>query len=347
VLKTESSEYFKYEAEFNFKVNSDLTEEQDFRYAVKKEWVDQWNSRDPTQTEVAVDGSSKDISIKETIIDGTEYIVFVIGDEHTNSSVHEGTHSASLRYFESKSPGSTSGTSGGSGGSSGGGLVGGSGSETPVEEVTSEKYNWSVSAITSEDSKSFQISGYPGATFEKYIVVRNTGDSNVTLDVDCVSFEDQCSWVDVEVDRVVLNRNSFSEKTIAVSGTVPESFSERDSPVQFSIQVSDPEFNGSQSGPHVGYVDFTVTDDPFLGRALDVALKGLEWREFESPVSWGHSVPYLFFFVPLFWAALLNGVWRLVEWLAPFKEDQYKKKWSTNMRWITTVTAFLLTYIVL
>jgi len=283
VLKTESSEYFKYEAEFNFKVNSDLTEEQDFRYAVKKEWVDQWNSRDPTQTEVAVDGSSKDISIKETIIDGTEYIVFVIGDEHGNSSVHKGTHSASLRYFESKSPGSTSGTSGGSGGSSGGGLVGGSGSETQVEEVTSDKYNWSASAITSEDSKSFQISGYPGATFEKYIVVRNTGDSNVTLDVDCTSLEDQCSWVDVEVDRVVLNRNSFSEKTIAVSGTVPESFSERDSPVQFSIQVSDPEFNGSQSGPHVGYVDFTVTDDPFLGRALDVALKGFEVREFESP----------------------------------------------------------------
>ncbi|GAA0646317.1 hypothetical protein [Salarchaeum japonicum] len=349
VVKTEADSFYKYGIEFGFRVNSNLTEEQDVEYVVKKSWLDNWNRRDPTETEAFVDGSSKDISIQERVISGTEYVIFVIGDEHGNSSLHQGIHSASLSYFESKSPGSTSGGSeSGSGGNSGGGLIsGGSGSETPVEEVTSDKYNWSVSAITSEDSRSFQISGYPGATFEKYIVVRNTGDNNVTLDVDCVSLEDQCSWVDVEVDRVVLNRNSFSEKTIAVSGTVPESFRERDSPVQFSIQVSDPEFNGSQSGPHVGYVDFTVTDDPFLGRALDVALKILEGRELESPVSWGNSITIPFFLIPVFWASLVMVLWSMVEWLNPLRKDIAGSDWSTNLKWVSTVGVFLFTYIVL
>jgi len=263
VVKTETDSFYKYSIEFGFDVASNLTEEQDFEYAVKTDWADNWNSRDPTETEAFIDGSSKDIQVEERVIDGTEYIVFVIGDEHGNSSVHEGSHTASLNYYESKSPGSTSGSSGGSGG----GLLDG-GSETVVEEVSSDKYNWTFSTITSNGDQSFQISGYPGASFEKYVVLRNTGDSNVTLDVECVSVGEACSWVDLDVDRVVLNRNSFSEKTVTVTGEVPEGFSE-DAPIQFSIRASDPRFNESSSGDEgVAYVDFTVTNSPVLGPAL-------------------------------------------------------------------------------
>jgi hypothetical protein len=345
VTKTETESFYKYEIRLGFDVNSNLTEEQSVEYAVKTEWADNWNSRDPTETEAVVDGSSKDITLEERIIDGTEYIIFEIGENHTNSSIHEGTHSATLTYYESKSPGSTSGgsSSGGGGSGSGGGLLTGSTSETQVDEVTSSKYNWTVSAITSEDAQSFQISGYPGATFEKYVVVRNTGDSNVTLDIDCVSVKDTCSWVNLSVDRVVLNRNSFSEKQIKVSGTVPPGFDSEDAPAQFGIRVSDPEFNGSQSGPHVGYVDFTVTNSPVLGRLLDGALKALEVRSFESPVSWGHPVPYLFIFIPLFWSILVNGLWSLGEWLLTLSERN--RWWSTNLKWVSTVLVFLFTYI--
>ena len=344
VLKTETDSFYKYGIEFGFEAASNLTEEQDFRYAVKKEWADQWNSRDPTQTEVAVDGKNKDITIRETIIDGTEYIVFVIGDEHGNSSIHKGTHTASLNYYESKSPGSTSGSSGSSGGS----LIGGSGggSETVVEEVSSDKYNWTFSTITSNGDQSFQISGYPGASFEKYVVLRNTGDTNVTLDVECASVGDACDWVDLSVDRVVLNRNSFSEKTVTVSGEVPEGFSD-DAPIQFSIRASDPRFNGSNSGEGVAYVDFTVTNSPVLGPALDVALKVFEGRELESPVSWGNSITIPFFLIPVSWASLVMILWSVIEWLNPLRKDIESGDWSTNLKWVATIGVFLLSYILL
>ena len=342
VVKTETDDFYKYEIEFGFEIHSNLTEEEATEYAVESSWADNWNNRDPTETEALVDGSSKDIQIDERIINGTEYIIFVIGDQHTNSSIHEGVHSASLTYYEDKTPGSTSGGSSSSGSST---TLLGDGSETQVDEVTSDKYNWTLSAITSQDSQKFQVSGYPGATFERYVVVRNTGDRNVTLDIECVSIEDECSWVETSVDRVVLNRNDFTEKQVKVNGTVPPDFEEGDAPAQFSIRVSDPEFNGSQSGPHVAYVDFTVTNSPFLGRALDAAVKGLEVRTFESPVSWGHSVPYLFIFVPLFWSVLVNVLWSTGEWLVSLSDRN--RQWSTNLKWISTIAVFFLTYILL
>ena len=342
VTKTETSDFYKYEIDFWFEINSNLAEEEETEYAVKSSWVDNWNSRDPTETEALIDGSGEDISIDERIINDTEYIVFVIGDQHTNSSIHTGTHSATLTYYEDKTPGSTSGGSSSSGSST---TLLSDGRETQVDEVTSDKYNWTLSAITSQDSQKFQVSGYPGATFERYVVVRNTGDRNVTLDIECVSIEDECSWVETSVDRVVLNRNDFTEKQVKVNGTIPPGFGSEDAPAQFSIRVSDPEFNGSQSGPHVGYVDFTVTNSPFLGRALDAAMKGLQVRTFESPFSWGYSLPYFFIFVPLLWSVLVNVLWSTGEWLVSMSDRN--RQWSTNLKWISTIAVFFLTYILL
>ncbi len=337
MTKTEASDYYKYSIEFGFHVNSNLTEEQEFRYAVKTKWADNWNSRDPTETEATIDGSSKDIQVEEQVIDGTEYIVFVIGENHTNSSIHAGTHSATLTYYESKSQGTTSG-----GGSSGGSttVVVGSNSKTTVENVTSPEYNWTVSAITSEDDRTFQLSGYPGSSFEKYVVVRNTGDSNVTLNIDCVSRGDSCRWVNLSVDRVILNRNSFSKKTVTVNGTIPETFDGEESPARFSIRVSDPRFNGSQStAKGVAYVDFTVNYSPVLGPALDVAKKIFEWRELESPVPWGHSVPYPFFIVPPLFSLLVVAAGSFVEWLGPWDRTYPTVKWSA------AVLVFLIVFI--
>jgi hypothetical protein len=336
VLKTETSDFYKYDIEFGFEVESNLTEEQDIRYAAKKEWLDNWNSRDPTETEAFVNGRSQDVSVSEQIINGTEYVVVTVGDEYGNSSLHKGTHEASLSYYETKSPGSTSGTSGG-----GSTLISSSsGEERLVENVSSDKYNWTVSIVSTEDTQSYQVSGYPGASFENFIVLENTGDSNVTLDIECVDVKEACDWVDVSVDRVVLNRNDFSEKVVTVSGDIPESFGGEDAPASFSIKVSDPRANGTDSEVGVEYVDFTVTNNPISGRVLDTALKVFEWRELESPVSWGNPVPYPFVFLPAFWTLLFAGAWWGLERVSPVKS-------RPDSRWVVSIGLFLVLFVVL
>jgi hypothetical protein len=337
VTKTEASDYYKYEVEFGFEVNSNLTEEQEFRYAVKKNWADNWEERDPPQTEIRVDNSSKDLEVEEEVIDGTEYIVFVVGDNHTNSSIHAGTHSATLTYYEDKSPGTTSG------GSSGGTVrtFVGSDTKTQVENVTSDRYNWTVSAITAEDDQTFQLSGYPGSSFEKYVVIENTGSRNVTLDIDCVSRGDSCKWVNLSVDRVILNRNSFSSDNVRISGTIPETFDGEDSPARFSVRVSDPRFNGTESTSEgVGYVDFTVNYSPVFGPALDVATKLFEWRELESPVSFGHAISYPFVLLPLLLSALVVSLASLAEWLIPRDRTYPTVKYSGAV--VVFLAAFIL-----
>jgi len=339
VRKTETSDSFKYEIEFGFEINSNVTDEKETEYAVKSDWVDNWNSRDPTETEAVVDGSGKDIEVDERIIDGTEYIIFQIGDNHTNSSIHTGTHSASLTYYESKETGSTSG--GGSTSTGGGSLLVGGSSETTVDENNGSRFSWSVSAITSSDAQSFQIQGYPGDTFEKYVVVRNRGDSNVTLDISCVSESGACSYVDTSVDRVVLNRNSFSEKEVKVSGRVPVNVSEFGDRFSFGIRVTDPDWNGtSSSSESVSFVDFTVSNSPFVGRALDAAFKVVEVRTFESPFEEGSDLPYPFIFVPLFWAVLAWTGISLGEWLVA------DRKYS-NLKIGVTLLVFLVLFLLL
>jgi hypothetical protein len=340
VQKTETSDSFKYDIEFGFKINSNVTEEQGTEYAVKSSWVDNWNSRDPTETEAVVDGSGKDVQVDERIIDGTEYIVFQIGDQHTSSSIHTGTHSATLTYYESKSTGSTSG--GGDTTSSGGTtLIGGGQTETRVDENNGSAFAWSVSAITSQDAQSFQVNGYPGDSFEKYVVLRNEGDRNVTLNIECVSDTGFCSYVDTDLDNVVLNRNSFSEKEIKVSGTLPMNFSQRDRPATFGIRVTDPDWNGtSRTGESVSFVDFTVSNSPFAGRALDLAFKVVELRSFESPFEQGNDVPYPFIFIPLFLSVLTWGAVSGGEWL-------FAKKSYSNLKIGVTLLVFLIAFALL
>lgn len=71
----------------------------------------------------------------------------------------------------------------------------------------------------------------------------------------------------------------------------------------------------------------------------------MQVRTFESPVSWGHSVPYLFIFVPLFWSVLVNVLWSTGEWLVSMSDRN--RQWSTNLKWISTIAVFFLTYALL
>lgn len=161
----------------------------------------------------------------------------------------------------------------------------------------------------------------------------------MTLDVECVSTDEACNWVDTSVDRVVLNRNSFTEKTVAVSGEVPEGFAE-EAPVRFSIKASDPRANGSSSDLGVAYVDFTVTNSPVLGPALDVALKMFDTREVESPVSWGHPVSIPFIIFPALLMVLFWTGWWAVEYVSPMKE-------RPDARAVVSVLVFLVFFILL
>lgn len=337
VFKTETSDFYKYEAVSTIQVFSNITENRSIEYGIPKTRLDGWGRRDPTETEVSVDGNSNDVSVSEQVFNGQEYVVVVVGDQHGNSSLHEGEHNVSLEYFESKSPGSTSG--GATGGGSGSLLP--EGSETLLGNVTSDRFNWTVSAITTKNTQQFSIRGYPGDSFENYIVLRNTGNRNVTLDITCTSTGDSCDWVNTSVDRVVLDRNSFTEKTVKISGRVPATFSRKDSPVMFGIKVSDPRFNGSQSSDiGVEYVDFTVTYSPFLGQALDVAYKLFELRELRSPVEWGNDLPYPFVLQPLLVAVVFGGGWRLLSWLNLLRE-------LPNWRYGSSVAVFVLAFILL
>lgn len=342
VFKTETSSFYRYEAESTIQVFSNVTENRSIRYGIPKTRLDGWGRRDPTETEVSVDGNSNDVSIDEQVFNGQEYVVVTVGDDHGNSSLHEGEHNVSVVYYESKSPGSTSGGVSGGGGGSGSLLPGGS--ETQIGNVSSDRFNWTVSAITTEDTQQFSIRGYPGDSFENYIVLRNTGNRNVTLDITCTSIGDTCDWVNTSVDRVVLDRNSFTEKTVKVSGRIPATFSESDSPARFGIRVSDPRFNGSESSESgVAFVDFTVTYSPFLGQALDVAYKLFELRELESPVEWGHAISYPFLLIPVFWTLFVSGIWTLGEWLF-VREPRSRLK---DLKYVTSVVVFLLTFVIL
>ena len=51
-------------------------------------------------------------------MDSGSYLVLKVGTEHTNSSWHTGTHSASITYTLGASDGSSGGSSGGGGGGS-------------------------------------------------------------------------------------------------------------------------------------------------------------------------------------------------------------------------------------
>jgi len=343
VRKTETSSSYKYEYEAQLEVFSNLTENQSIKYGIPETRLDNFGSREPGETTVSIDGNSNDLSINDAkVIDGTEYVVIKIGDQHGNSSLHEGTHNLSLTYYESKTQGSTSG--GDTTGS--GSLLVSSGSETTVDENNGSKFSWSVSAITSEDTKSFKISGYPGGSFRQFVVLRNTGESNVSLDIDCVSQDGSCRYVDTDVDSVVLNRNSFTEKNVKVTGELPRNFSSEDAPLTFSIRVTDPAWNGSStSGESVSYVDFTVTHNPISGRVLDLVYKAGEGFTIESPVDWGNNVTVPFILVPLVLSVLVAGLVGLVEWLAPFSSG-----WESQRKlaeFLLVFVVFLILYVVI
>jgi hypothetical protein len=251
------------------------------------------------------------LSVDQRYFNDTEYVTVEVPDDFGNSSLHEGSHSVKLVYYESKSPGGTSG-----GGSTGGGVVGGGSSQPQetVENVTGE-YNWTVSAAVASDTQKFTVARAPGDTFEKQILLENTGSEEVPLNISCTSQDGFCRYVDLEVDRVVLNTGSFNQKQVTVTGNIPANASAGSS-YTFRILVEDPSSTGLGS-EGAATVDFLVTVSDFFGGIVSYANKLTEWRELESPFGIGNPIPYPFALLPLLSAAVVGvavlGIRRLLE----------------------------------
>ncbi len=311
VQKTETATDFKYTYRGEFEVYSNLTEEEPITFAVERSRLSNFEERLPTETEVYVDGRDSGLSVDQRYFNDTEYVTVEVPDDFGNSSLHEGSHSMKLVYYESKSPGGTSG-----GGSTGGGVVGGGSSQPQetVENVTGE-YNWTVSAAVASDTQKFTVARAPGDTFEKQILLENTGSEEVPLNISCTSQDDFCRYVDLEVDRVVLNTGSFNQKQVTVSGNIPANASAGSS-YTFRILVEDPSSTGLGS-EGAATVDFLVTVSDFFGGIVSYANKLTEWRELESPFGIGNPIPYPFALLPLLSAAVVGltalGIRRLLE----------------------------------
>lgn len=294
VEKTETQDYFVYNYSATTEVYTDVTDEQSHRYCAPMDRFPNWGSRDPSETTVTVDGSSKDVSVAAESIGGAEYLCITTGDEHTNSSKHDGTHTEAVVYKEKKNTGNI-----------GGGLVGGGGggSEEELVNVTGQ-YNWSVSSISSEGDRSFQLFGYPGRSFNIPLTVENTGASNVTIDIECRSSDGSCNWVGPSTDQVKLNAKSFQESIVRIKGKIPENASKER--YRFVIRFTDPSYNPENPGAG-GYadVDFSISMNRIAGVAfstwnsfVDVIGKLGEWKEFDLSKVFGDqagtlSVPFV------------------------------------------------------
>lgn len=302
-------------------------------YADEENDLTDWLDRDTTTVDVFIDGERKD---NISVVNEGGQVKLNFSDNCCNSSPHEGNHSFSLFYEVDSGDTTTIIEDGGGGG--GGGF-------TVIDRNNGSKYKWSVSALTSQDTQQFQVSGYPAATFTKYLAVENTGDKNVTLDFECVSQGDSCEYVDTGIDTLTLPMNS-GEEPVTVSGTLPRDFSEEDTPLTFSIRVTDPEFEAETTGNSVSYVDFKVTNDPITGRLLDLILNGpgnlldklTSFRTLESPFEQGNSISYPFLVLPVLISVIGFGLMSLAEWL--WANKSYK-----NEKVVTTVVLFLLLFV--
>lgn len=299
VQKTETATDFKYTYRGEFEVYSNLTEEEPITFAVEKSRLSNFEERLPTETEVYVNGRGSGLSVDQRYFNDTEYVTVEVPDDFGNSSLHEGSHSVKLVYYESKSPGGTSG------GASTGSIVGGSsGVQETVENVTGE-YNWTVSAAVASDTQKFTVARAPGDTFEKQILLENTGSSDVPLNISCTSQDNFCHYVDLGVDHVVLNTGSFSQKQVTVSGNIPANASAGSS-YTFRILVEDPSSNGLGSDG-AATVDFLVTVSDFWGGIISYAGKLTEMRELQPPFGVGSPIPYPFALLPVLSAVVVGG----------------------------------------
>ena len=296
VVKTETKEYYVYEYKMNFSIYQDAVSSQPQEALILESRLDNWEVRDPAQTQVNIDGISSDTSVGDTkVVESQEVVPVQVGTDRTQSSVHEGNHTLTLNYYESKTTKSSSGDSGSSSPA-----PPPSDEETEVGNVSDGEYSWSVSTLGT-DQKAFGIQGRPGRAFDKRIEVENTGDKDVTLSLECQDGgSEYCQWVQLGADKVELNTDDFQRTVVRVNGKIPENATLE--PKTFSIKVSDPNDNSQ-------LVDFNIRMNPFASKIVEGVDKVLGVESFSFDINlFGNSQEiegaYPFIFQPLFFGLL-------------------------------------------
>lgn len=330
ILDSDSEQDTRYWYNGTVQINSLETENNSLVIPLDKSELNDWSNKESGTIQGFVDGSGKDITVRGK----TGVVEIVVGTDHGNSSLEDGSYTASLGYQVDDNDTTIIQQPSGGGG--------GGGSETIIREVFGANYSWTVSSAISN----VRFSAYPGRSFRQVLTVENTGDKRIPMNVTCLDSSSNCAYVDISTSNFTLERGG--SKDILVKGSIPEDYSRSDFPADFSIRFTDPTFNAEENpNQGVAFVDFKMSYAPIQGAILETIYKFGESRELPSPTSYGQTISYPFLFIPLFWASLVMILWSVVEWLNPLRKDIAGSDWSTNLKWVSTIVMFLLTYIVL
>lgn len=323
VQSTDTGDRTEYNLTADIEVYTDLTRYEEQWIGIPRDRLDNWIDRDGANA--YINGRDQNISIDSGVVDDTEYVFIIVGEDHGNSSLSEGSYEAELVYYEEHDD-----TSGGGGGGS---VIDGG---TIIDDVEGDDYSWTVTAETAEDRQAFELVATPGREFERTILLENTGETEVELDIDCVDNGDgSCEWVETSVDSIVLDTDEFTSQTFTVTGTVPQTAT-RDDAYSFSIEITDPSYDpDTPSDSGLAMVDFLVSVDPVFGALIENIQKMFEFRYIDSPVDGGDPVPYPFAVIPFGLGGVAYGLLTLVERVVGSRGRPVEK-------FVVTVVVFLL-----
>lgn len=282
VQKTDTGDRIQYNLTTEFEVFTNITDEEQHWVGIPKDRLDNFADRTAGSIEAYVNGKSSNISVEQGVEDGTEYVFIIVGEEFGNSSLHAGTHTASLVYYQDDGSSTSPGPTG-----------------PPLDTVEGEDYTWSLYDARSQETAAFGISTAPGTDFERSLIVENGGEEPVTLEINCISRDDSCEQVATSVDRIELAGGEGTTETFTVSGNVPETATTDDT-YRFSIRVTDPSFDESNpSTEGAAEADFVVSISPLWGSIYEGLDKIFSLREIPSPVEGGRAIPYPFILIPV------------------------------------------------
>jgi len=273
----------------SFNINSVETENNTLVWEFNKSNLTDWSQKKSGTVSGLIDGRGKDINVRGK----TDTVELVVGTNHSNSSLENGTYTSSLGYKVDDNDTTIIYNSGGGGGST-----------TIIREVFGNNYSWTVSSAMTD----LQLAGYPTRDFTRVLTVENTGDRRVPINVSCTGDSELCRSVEISDKNFTLERGGSQE--VVVSGRIPASHTQKDFPVDFAVRFNDPSFD-SKSDPNSGvaYVDFRFTYSPFQGAIINsifsLGSKLSEWREIPSPTGFGNPVPYPFLLLPTLLSVLI------------------------------------------
>jgi len=199
-------------------IHSNVTEESRIVRRVDKDDLLNWDERDAKSEQAWADGRKKNISITDS--EGTVYIE--VGNNHGNSSLHEGSHTMAMSYtYNTGSP---------SGGGSGGGGAGGGGSGSSDDEEDTTEFD-----ITFDVNDVYTAS--PGSVSTRSVRINNLLAQELTVEIEALREQfPGCQYVSVQR---TLNSNQFEDSGVytlqsRTQGLDSASYSER---IRFQVDL--------------------------------------------------------------------------------------------------------------